>query len=308
VQVLYSSQQPAGAVDSSLAAALREVSPDRLRCAVEALARPRHYVVQRRANEETADWIAHELTGPGYAVHFQGSYRNVVATRPAAAGEPALLVGAHYDSVPETPGADDNASAVAAMLECARVVARNDGCPRVCFVAFNREEDGLLGSADFVANYLPGSSLTIVAAHVLEMVGYSSSRPGSQRLPQGLPIRVPSTGDFLGILGNRDSAALVDRVLGRAVTYCPELAVIGLTVPAGAELLLPVLARSDHAPFWQAGGIPAVMWTDTAEFRNPHYHRSMDTPETLDYEFLACVTRVLLACLLSADSSHSPQG
>src|SRR5205085_3278910 len=108
----------------------------------------------------------------------------------------------------------------------------------VCFVAFNREEDGLLGSADFVANYFADSQFRISGAHVLEMVGYCSLRPESQRVPRGLPIKVPSIGDFLGILGNRDSRALVDLILERANTYCPALPAIGLKVQFGAERYL----------------------------------------------------------------------
>ena len=129
------------------------------------------------------------------------------------------------------------------------------------------------------------------------MVGYCSHVPGSQRVPQGLPIRVPSVGDFIGLLGNRDSNHMIDSILAHSVTYVPELVAVGLKVHLDVEKLLPVLARSDHDPFWRVR-IPAVMWTDTAEFRNPNYHRATDTPDTLDYDFLQSVTRLLLSCLL----------
>jgi hypothetical protein len=105
-------------------------------------------------------------------------------------------------------------------------------------------------------------------------------------------------GDFIGVLGNRDSNRFVDSVLIQAATYVPELPVLGLKVHLGVEKLLPVLARSDHDPFWRAR-IPAIMWTDTAEYRNPHYHRETDTPETLDYGFKQSVTQLLLSCVLS---------
>jgi Zn-dependent M28 family amino/carboxypeptidase len=102
------------------------------------------------------------------------------------------------------------------------------------------------------------------------------------------------------VLGNRHSQHLVDAVLTHAATYVPSLPAVGLTVPLGMETVLPVLARSDHAPFWRVG-IPAIMWTDTAEFRNPNYHCATDTAETLDYDFLQAVTQLLLSCLLTPD-------
>jgi Zn-dependent M28 family amino/carboxypeptidase len=301
MRVVYSTQSLASVANTEVIAALAEVSEDSLCATVETISQPRHYQAELLSNQRIAQWLADELASYGYETQFQGLYRNVLAIPADVTAHNAILVGAHYDSVPRTPGADDNASGVAALLECARIVARFKPLLPVCFVAFNREEDGLLGSADFVEAYLPNSSLKIVAAHVLEMGGYCSHKQGSQCVPQGLPIRIPSVGDFLGILGNRDSNSLVDKVLERAKTYVPELPTIGLKVHFGVEKYLPVLARSDHAPFWQAG-IPAVMWTDTAEFRNPNYHRVTDTPDTLDYAFMRLVTQFLLACLMTSHS------
>jgi Zn-dependent M28 family amino/carboxypeptidase len=152
----------------------------------------------------------------------------------------------------------------------------------------------LVGSTDFVTNYLPTSGLAIAGLHNLEMVGFCNHTPDSQCAPKGLPIKIPTTGDFLGVVGNHQSNFLVDRITQQAADYVPALPVIGLKIYLGAERLIPDLSRSDHDPFWRAG-IPAVMWTDTSEFRNPNYHRVTDTPETLDYEFLAKVTKVLVA-------------
>lgn len=203
-----------------------------------------------------------------------------------------------YDSVPMTPGADDNGSAVAAMLGCAEACALWRPNPAVAFVAFNREEDGLLGSRDFVRSYLPKAGLRVCCAHVLEMVGFARDEPGSQRLPPGLPIRVPDKGDFLGLLANRHSSAPMNFALRQAATYLPEFPVLGLDVKLGLERFFPVLGRSDHAPFWEMK-IPAVMWTDTSEFRNDNYHRATDTPDTLNYGFLAQVTRLLIATVIA---------
>jgi Zn-dependent M28 family amino/carboxypeptidase len=214
-----------------------------------------------------------------------------------------LLVGAHYDSVSTTPGADDNASAVAAMLGCAKICSEMPSPPAIGFVAFNREEDGLAGSRDFVRQYLPAAGFTVSSAHILEMVGYASHQPGSQRLPEKLPIRVPDIGNFLALLANRDSGREADAVLSTARSYLPDFPVLSLKVSLGLERIFPVLARSDHAPFWDAR-IPATMWTDTSEFRNPNYHMPSDTPDTLDYTFLANVTKLLSAHVIS--SAHPP--
>ena len=254
-----------------------------LRAWVEALAVPRHAVGDPDANRRAAEFVAMELASLGYAVKYDGEHRNVVAL-PKDADATLTFVGAHYDSVRGTPGADDNASGVAVLLACARAVRR----PSVGFVAFNREEDGLLGSSDFV----PRWKERVRNAHILEMVGCRSREPGSQRKPPKLPVPVPETGDFLAIVSNRDSNDELDAVLSLGGT----LPVVGLKTFLGVERLLPTLLRSDHAPFWEAR-IPALMWTDTAEFRNPHYHRASDTPDTLDYAFMAEVAALLAATL-----------
>lgn len=168
----------------------------------------------------------------------------------------------------------------------------------VSFIAFNREEDDLKGSTDFVTTYLSKPELNIFSAHILEMVGYCQHSPYSQKLPPYLPISIPDTGNFLGIIGNNYSHALVDKTLIKAKIYLPTFPVIGLKIYLKMEHLYPVLKRSDHAPFWRAK-IPALMWTDTAEFRNSNYHQITDTPDTLDYTFLQQVTQLLIACVLT---------
>ena len=288
----------------SIVAALSHITKTDLKATVQALAFPRDFLTEPDANRRAGEYIAGRLRGAGYRVTVQGEHRNVVALPKNAKGKLLTLIGAHYDSVPKTPGADDNAAAVAGLIACAEAVARQTPGTDVGFVAFNREEEqsdhgnkGLIGSSDFSENYLPQSGLTIRAIHVLEMIGFRNTAPGSQRTPPGLPIALPSAGDFLGLIGNAASAALVDTALSMAHTYVPSLSVIGLKLPPGAEQMLPVLRRSDHAPFWRVG-IPALQWTDTAEFRNPHYHSPADTPETLDYEFLEAVTRLAAACII----------
>ena len=275
-----------------------QTSEHRLRELVEALSIPRNYFREPADNRRIARWIAEGLTALGLRTHLQGPYANVVAMTRAAAERPSVLIGAHYDSVARSPGADDNASAVAAMMHCAELLAHHDSELALCFVAFNCEENGLRGSADFAANFLPTSPLTIRLAHVLEMVGYCDHRSGSQTRPSGLPIRIPKTGDFLGLLANHRSRRAASRVLRLARSYLPDFRVLSLKVYFRLERKFPVLLRSDHASFWECG-VPSLLWTDTSEFRNPHYHRASDTPETLDYGYLKRVTQLLAVAALS---------
>lgn len=294
------SRKLAGKPQGEINSLLESVSEPELRRWVERLAVPRHYICEPEENEGVALWLTAQLQSWGYEVQFQGEWRNVIALPPEVSN-PLVLVGAHYDSVGGCPGADDNASAVAAMLACAKACSTRRPAPSVCFVSFNREEDNLLGSRDFVRWLDAQSKIKIECAHILEMVGFASDLPETQRIPPGLPVRVPDTGNFLGLLANRDADDVLDKALASASTYQPALPVIGLCVTLGLEKYFPVLLRSDHAPFWQKK-IPAVMWTDTSEFRNPFYHQPGDKPHTLNYRFLRAVAQALTACVLDQTS------
>src|SRR5260370_20149276 len=125
---------------------------------------------------------------------LQGDFDNIVITSAGPPDGPYLLLGAHYDSVPGTPGADDNASAVAVCLECARWL-KEHAFGRAIIVLFNREEDGLLGSSEFVAGLASQPAWAIDEAHIFEMVGFCNRAPGSQRMPPGLPgVIAPKVG------------------------------------------------------------------------------------------------------------------
>jgi Zn-dependent M28 family amino/carboxypeptidase len=260
------------------------------------LAVPRHIF----ANSCNNGWVREELTatleGYGLAVSLQGRYRNVVALPRHTHGQQRLtLVAAHYDSTPDCPGADDNASGLAVMLECARVCAQTEACLPVAFIAFNAEEDGLLGSQDFIMNGVPDLPHRIQSAHVLEMVGFRSAESLVQDLPfPWVPanLKVPN---FIGLLANGRSNRTMRRVL--KLSGAPGLRLVGAKTWGPLYKLLPDLTRSDHFPFWQAG-LPAVLWTDTGNFRNPHYHQATDTPDTLDYSFMREVTELLSQAVL----------
>ncbi len=222
--------------------------------------------------------------------------RNLIAApeKAPACGD-HLLVAAHYDSVPQSPGADDNASAVAVLLELARRFAATSAPIRFC--AFTLEEPPafhtrLQGSRVFVERLGPGLR-RIKAALVLEMVGYTAP---VQRYPAALRwLGYPERGDFLGLIGDFRSRALV-RTLHGLLQAFGEPPVERLVVPCRGWLL-PDVRLSDHAVFWDRG-IPAVMLTDTAFYRNPHYHRPTDTIDTLDFPFMARLVRGLSFALL----------
>lgn len=278
-------------------ALLAGICEAQVRKCVERIAIPRHFFAEAAQNRATATWLENLLGTFGFAVESQGQYANLIAT-PREKFDEVILVGAHYDSVPGCPGADDNGSAVAAILGCAAACASWRKPLPVVFVAFNCEEDGLVGSRDFVSSFLYHAPFRVRCAHILEMVGFASSAPRSQQVPPGLPFRISDVGDFLGLLANGRSTRWLDNTLRQAATHTPDLPVTGLKVHLGLEKYLPVLGRSDHAPFWESR-IPAVMWTDTSEFRNRNYHRETDTPDTLDYTFLRKVTQLLTATVIA---------
>jgi hypothetical protein len=260
---------------------------ERLRGWVERLAVPRHRQANPAANRKVCEEVAGALEGCGLSVEVQGRYRNVVA-RPPGGG--TSWIGAHYDSVPGSPGADDNASGLAVLLACARILAPAGG---VGFLAFNGEEEGFLGSRDLVQS--GGLPAPVHVVHVLEMVGYRSAGQ-AQQAPSPFPAGALGAADFVALVGNGPSNPVVRAAV--ASRAAPGLRVVGLETAGPAHRLAPDLARSDHLPFWGAG-IPAVLWTDTANFRNPHYHAASDTADTLDYAFMGDVTQLLCAVLVS---------
>jgi Zn-dependent M28 family amino/carboxypeptidase len=235
-------------------------------------------------------------------------YRNITARFGASSG-PVLVIGAHYDSYgdavegakskrgfgPEThtPGADDNASGVAALIECARLVATRQPEVGVEFVGFDLEELQTVTGRYRVGSHALARERrsrreAIAGALVLEMVGYRDPTPGAQIVPPFLGIDVPPTGDFLAAVGDTRSKHLLEEFVAGARTRMPELPL----VPYRTRLrgwLLPLTRLSDNASFWDQG-YPALMLTDTAFLRNPHYHRSTDTGATLDFAFMAQVT------------------
>ena len=219
---------------------------------------------------------------------------NLVAMRAGAdLSKPRLCVGAHLDSCPETPGADDNASGVAAMLEIARVLGSlwpADAQWELELVAFDLEENGMLGGVEH-ARLCRERGVALPGMISLEMLGYCDHRPRSQQLPRTLIGHYPETANFIAVIGNQNSTSLIKGFRDGAVLVS-TLPVETLQVPSNGDLL-QATRLSDHSPFWDAG-YPALMITDTSFLRNPHYHQTTDTLETLDFEFLHKVTESCL--------------
>jgi len=204
----------------------------------------------------------------------------------ALAGE-IVIVGAHYDTNPGTPGADDNGSGIAGLLSLARRLAADKPARTVRFVAFANEEAPYfqtpqMGSLVY-ARRSKERGERITAMLSLETIGYYSDQPNSQHYPLIVSLMYPSTGNFIGFIGNMESQPLVEQAttaFRRAAKFPSE----GAALPDAID----GVGWSDHWSFWQQG-YPALMVTDTAPFRNPNYHQATDTPDTLDYERTARV-------------------
>lgn len=252
-------------------------------------------------------YILHSMEEAGYDVErqafdYQGrEVANVVARPPRYSGEGRqYILCAHYDTVSPTPGADDNASAVAVLLEVARI-ALEQGCACALgvnwqFIAFTTEEPPAFqtrhqGSRVF-ARQARRQGLRIDGVVDLEMVGYFSSARRSQKLPFPLQFfGYPRTGNFIAVVGNWNSRRLTHQVVA-SIRANAALPVESVVVPERGFLLF-LVRLSDHSSFWDHG-YPAVMVTDTAFLRNPHYHTWGDTPDKLDYGAMTEVTKSIL--------------
>jgi hypothetical protein len=269
------------------------IQSERLWADLEALSFERFTEDDRR---QASQYLQNALTTAGWVPTLQPFEHgvNILAVRPGTdpnAG--TLLLGAHYDTVDASPGADDNATAVAAVLEIARLFADHP-TPRTLEIAlFDMEEVGLVGS-EFLAAQRAIASPPLDGAIILEMLGYACHQPGCQSYPPLLPDP-PDTdvGNFLAAIADQDHAALLTPFTQPASANLPP--VFTLAVPLLGPFT-PEVLRSDHASFW-GKGIGAVMVTDTADYRNPHYHQPSDLPHTLDQEFYLGAVQVVVDAL-----------
>ncbi|MBD2103526.1 M28 family peptidase [Leptolyngbya sp. FACHB-261] len=254
------------------------------------LATAGHFYVQQYIRQQFERWGAVEV----HEFEVRGKrHQNLILNLPSSSGQtaaqkPPILIGAHYDAVPGSPGADDNATGVAALLELARLLSAEPTKHPLRLVAFDLEEYGLLGSQGY-ADFLREQQQSLRLMLSLEMLGYCTTAPGSQRYPTGLQYFYPNCGNFIALVGNLPT--LPDLIgLSRRIR---QVGVPCQWLPAGQKgQLVPATRASDHAPFWDRG-YRALMVTDTAYLRNPHYHKASDRLETLDLDFLTGVCRGL---------------
>jgi Zn-dependent M28 family amino/carboxypeptidase len=251
----------------------------------------RHYELPD-AIDKAVNYIKQEFRNAGFDPELQvfgnQAFCNVITEITGTDKKNEIIViGAHYDSVWLSPGANDNASGVAGLLEIARTLASNNYLKTIRFVAFANEEHPFSGTENMgsrvYAQSLADKNENIVAMFSLEMLGFYSDKAGSQKYPAGAGWFYPDTANFIAFISNLYSRSL----LVNAINNYNDVSVSaqGLAAP---EFLVPDIRRSDHASFWEVG-YPAVMITDTANFRNINYHTVGDRIETLDFYRMAGV-------------------
>lgn len=252
--------------------------------------------------ERTAEYITEQLTSFGYNVTFQEyvtsgkKAKNIIATKIGTQKpEEIVIVGAHYDTC-FNPGADDNASAVAGLLELARIMSAETALRTIKFIAFVNEEPPFFKTENMGSRVytraVKKKAENIKAVLILEMIGYYSDKPFSQLYPPFFGPFYPNKGNFVGIVGNFSSRWLIKKAASSFKRQTP-FPVESVTTFA----FIPGVDFSDHWSFWKEG-YPAIMITDTAFYRNPNYHSDTDTYEKLDYESMAEVIKGLKAVII----------
>ena len=288
---------------------LMQINTERLKWYVKKIEGLRHGWANYNALANKAEFIEETLRSLNLSIEnqkftFHGrSYRNIIAAKEGIdhQKEEDILLGAHYDAAWGSPGADDNASGVAVLLEAANVLFNQKLKRTVRFVAFTLEEPQpqtihfLIGS-EYFASEASKLKKRYEAVLILESVGYTDDAKGSQFVPVFVRSPIPKTGNFLGIIANRRSKIIMETFSGVAREYVPDLITVPYKVPLSGRII-PESRFSDHASFWNYG-YPALMLTDTAMFRNPHYHTSHDRLETLDFNFMSNVTKAVVSFIL----------
>ncbi|MCR4301248.1 MAG: M28 family peptidase [Sulfuricaulis sp.] len=255
-------------------------------------------VFRPRALRAAADYLRRQWAQQGYQVIAHeytldgGRWANLEVVRPGRrAPDEIVIIGAHYDSVHGSPGANDNGSGMAALLELSRLYVSRQTDRSVRFVAFVNEEPPFFATGDMgsrrYARAARAKNEDIRAMLSLETIGYFSDTPGSQQYPPFFAPFFPDRGNFIGMVSNFGSRALLRRAVAafRAAGDFPVEYVSTFGWVPGVDW-------SDHGSFWNEG-YPAIMVTDTALYRYPYYHSARDTPDKLDYPRLARVTAAL---------------
>ncbi len=272
--------------------------PDRLEKDVQHLAGK---IVNRNLKspkkyKETLQFIRNRWEKQGYKVKSEdvptendGTGKNLyIEIKGSSPQAKWLIVGAHFDTHFDTPGADDNASGVAGLLELSRRLQKSKPKNHLRLIAFTNEEppyfqNKQMGSVVSAKN-TKSRNEKVIGMISLESIGYFSDAPGSQQIPKILQGQFPTKANYIALIGNVKSTKFLQESKA-ALTDKPP---IPFRVLPAIESIVPAAGYSDHWSFWKIG-VPAYMVTDTAMFRNPNYHESTDTPETLDYKRMAKV-------------------
>jgi Zn-dependent M28 family amino/carboxypeptidase len=283
------------AIDSALVSRLQDHLQQVAQERDPYLATAGHFFVQQYIQTQLEQWGTverHDFTLQNGGRIHQNLVLNLPGTSSHKAHQGMILIGAHYDAVPGTPGADDNASGVAVLLELARIFAAQPTRRPIRLVAFDLEEYGVKGSEAYASQvWQAHESIRLMLS--LEMLGYFCTTPNSQTYPTGLQYFYPSTGDFIALVGNLTAIPdllFLSRHMRKAGIPCQWLPAVD-----GGKLIA-VTRFSDHSPFWDRG-YRAMMVTDTAFLRNPNYHKAGDRIETLDIPKMAMICEGLVAGL-----------
>jgi len=269
----------------------------------------RNYLTDPVHLQEVRDFLTDEFSGAGLQTEGHefafaaNTMENILGRKSGARQEDiTYIIDGHFDGVSDSPGADDNASAVAGVLESLRILSQYEFEHSLRFIGFDTEEYGLIGSNRYNLNGIK-SYEEIEGVLNFEMIGYFSDAPNSQTLPVGFDLLFPGAaqevadddfrGNFITVVGNVDSNSLIDAYEEASESYVPELRVISVAVP-GTGTITPDLRRSDHASFWD-NGIEALMLTDGANFRNQNYHTPDDVIDSLNLTFMSNVVKATLA-------------
>lgn len=293
-----------------LQALVNEVDSNRLRADLTFVEGIRHRTAglpQLQAVRDSMSRLFEEkgLHAGFHTFSYSGGYTgyNVIGTAPGVlSADSVVIVDAHYDTVINAPGADDNGSGTVGVMELARLLSRYPSKKTLRFIGFDLEEAGLVGSGRYVSTGIPATE-KVAGVFNFEMIGYYSDEPNSQNVPAGFNLLFPTAynqlaanqfrGNTIINVGVSTYSALHTLFSNSAATYVPDLKVLNVLMNASA----PVndLLRSDHASFWYSNK-PALMLTDGAEYRNKCYHTPSDTlDEKLDFTFMANVVKATLA-------------
>lgn len=272
---------------------MSDLLSDRLSQHLEQIVRERNPFFSSQGHFYVREYLRQELDNWGkvesHFFPFQGKvYENLILDLPNNSQKPPILIGAHYDTVPGSPGADGNATGLAVLLELARFFGQNQANYPIRLIAFDLEEYGLLGSIAY-AEKLKQTKQDLRFMLSLEMLGYCDKNPHYKKYPAFLKHFFPNTGDFIALIGNLKTCndlKFLSQVLQKNQTPCECLPVIS------RGYIIPDTRLSDHSPFWDCN-YSAIMVTDTAYMRNPYYHSYRDTIATLDLNFLTRVCQGL---------------